>query len=119
MNCKVKFKQTQTLFQSAMSVNNGATLFFCVFMSIWVAYFLESWKRKQALLGHIWGVLKFDQSDVSKIFSIFRSGERKEKFTTNKTYMYCWCSGIFPASSMQEAGVRFCTALWSILYWGF
>lgn len=63
---KLKQKTNQILFlQSAMSVNNGATLFFCVFMSIWVAYFLESWKRKQALLGHIWGVLKFDQSDVS------------------------------------------------------
>jgi len=48
-------------------MNNGATLFFCVFMSIWVAYFLESWKRKQALLGHIWGVLKFDESDVRNL----------------------------------------------------
>ena len=50
----------------ATSVNNIAALLFCVFMSIWVAYFLESWKRKQALLGHIWGTLKFEQSDVSK-----------------------------------------------------
>ena len=49
--------------QMATSVNNPSTLLFCVFMSIWVAYFLESWKRKQALLGHIWGVLNFDESE--------------------------------------------------------
>ena len=48
--------------QMATSVNNPATLMFCIFMSIWVAYFLEMWKRKEAMLGHIWGTLKFEMS---------------------------------------------------------
>jgi hypothetical protein len=36
--------------------DNGATVFFSVFMSIWATLFLEIWKRTQVRLSYEWGV---------------------------------------------------------------
>ena len=56
-------------------------------MSIWVAYFLELWKRKEALLGHIWGTLKqTENADVSKIEN---SRTRKKEQAKQRVKLLC------------------------------
>ena len=40
--------------------DNGTTVFFAVFMSLWAAFFLEGWKRYSAEICHQWDVYGFD-----------------------------------------------------------
>ncbi|XP_041352260.1 anoctamin-1-like isoform X5 [Gigantopelta aegis] len=39
--------------------DNGATVFFAVFMSLWGTLFLEFWKRRQATIQHKWDLTNF------------------------------------------------------------
>ncbi|XP_042197254.1 anoctamin-5 isoform X4 [Callorhinchus milii] len=41
--------------------DNGATLFFAIFMGIWVTLFLELWKRRQARLEYEWDLVDFEE----------------------------------------------------------
>ncbi|XP_060532347.1 anoctamin-1-like isoform X2 [Cylas formicarius] len=41
-------------------VDNPATIFFAVFMSVWGAIYLELWKRYSAEVTHRWGLTGFD-----------------------------------------------------------
>ncbi|XP_072448850.1 anoctamin-5 isoform X1 [Chiloscyllium punctatum] len=41
--------------------DNAATLFFAVFMGIWVTLFLELWKRRQAKLEYEWDLVDFEE----------------------------------------------------------
>ena len=40
--------------------DNGSTVFFAIFMSLWAAFFLEGWKRYSAEICHHWDVYGFD-----------------------------------------------------------
>ncbi|KAM9301566.1 anoctamin-5 [Gastrophryne carolinensis] len=41
--------------------DNVATLFFAIFMGIWVTLFLEFWKRRQARLEYEWDLVDFEE----------------------------------------------------------
>ncbi|XP_077372214.1 anoctamin-5 [Festucalex cinctus] len=41
--------------------DNVGTLFFAVFMGIWVTLFLELWKRRQARLAYEWDLVDFEE----------------------------------------------------------
>uniref|UniRef100_A0A8C9WDW9 Anoctamin n=1 Tax=Scleropages formosus TaxID=113540 RepID=A0A8C9WDW9_SCLFO len=41
--------------------DNSATVFFAIFMGIWVTLFLEFWKRRQAQLGYEWDLVDFEE----------------------------------------------------------
>ncbi|XP_043938535.1 anoctamin-5 isoform X2 [Protopterus annectens] len=41
--------------------DNVATLFFAIFMGIWVTLFLEFWKRRQAKLEYEWDLVDFEE----------------------------------------------------------
>ncbi|XP_022914526.2 anoctamin-1-like [Onthophagus taurus] len=41
-------------------IDNPATIFFAVFMSVWAAVYLELWKRYSAEIAHRWGLTGFD-----------------------------------------------------------
>uniref|UniRef100_A0A8C3R7Z3 Anoctamin n=1 Tax=Cyanoderma ruficeps TaxID=181631 RepID=A0A8C3R7Z3_9PASS len=41
--------------------DNVATLFFAIFMGIWVTLFLEFWKRRQARLKYEWDLVDFEE----------------------------------------------------------
>ncbi|XP_017578355.1 anoctamin-5 isoform X2 [Pygocentrus nattereri] len=41
--------------------DNTATVFFAIFMGIWVTLFLEFWKRRQARLGYEWDLVDFEE----------------------------------------------------------
>ncbi|XP_021326433.1 anoctamin-5 isoform X2 [Danio rerio] len=41
--------------------DNAATVFFAIFMGIWVTLFLEFWKRRQARLEYEWDLVDFEE----------------------------------------------------------
>lgn len=51
---------TCTYSKIAHFVDNPATIFFALFMSIWATIYLEFWKRYSAEITHRWGLSGFD-----------------------------------------------------------
>uniref|UniRef100_A0AAZ3SHX1 Anoctamin n=1 Tax=Oncorhynchus tshawytscha TaxID=74940 RepID=A0AAZ3SHX1_ONCTS len=47
--------------------DNPATVFFAIFMSLWVATFLEHWKRRQISLNHSWDLTGLEEEEVHTI----------------------------------------------------
>ncbi|KAG7270816.1 hypothetical protein CRUP_037150 [Coryphaenoides rupestris] len=43
--------------------DNPATVFFAIFMSLWVAMFLEQWKRRQITLNHSWNLTGMEEDE--------------------------------------------------------
>uniref|UniRef100_A0AAR2IQU6 Anoctamin n=1 Tax=Pygocentrus nattereri TaxID=42514 RepID=A0AAR2IQU6_PYGNA len=43
--------------------DNGGTVFFSIFMSLWAVTFLEYWKRTCAVLSHRWDCSEFEESE--------------------------------------------------------
>ncbi|XP_028981057.2 anoctamin-2b isoform X2 [Esox lucius] len=43
--------------------DNPATVFFAIFMSVWVAMFLEQWKRRQITLNHSWDLTGLEDEE--------------------------------------------------------
>ena len=41
-------------------VDNGSTIFFSIFVSIWASVFIELWKRYSAEFAHRWNIFGFD-----------------------------------------------------------
>ena len=51
--------------QVALLFDNGSTIVFACFMSLWAVLFLEFWKRKQFRLQFRWSTLGYEDIDVS------------------------------------------------------
>lgn len=51
---------TCTYSRIAHFIDNPATIFFAVFMSVWSIIYLEFWKRYSAEITHRWGLAGFD-----------------------------------------------------------
>lgn len=49
--------------RASLLFDNGGTVFFAAFMSIWAVLFLEMWKRKQFVLQHRWDVLGYEDAE--------------------------------------------------------
>uniref|UniRef100_A0A4W3J8J6 Anoctamin n=1 Tax=Callorhinchus milii TaxID=7868 RepID=A0A4W3J8J6_CALMI len=49
-------------FKIGLLFDNGGTVFFSVFMSLWAVTFLEYWKRKSVVLADKWDCLEFEGS---------------------------------------------------------
>ncbi|XP_028809715.1 anoctamin-4 isoform X2 [Denticeps clupeoides] len=43
--------------------DNGATVFFAVFMAVWATVFLEFWKRRRAVLGYDWDLIDWEEEE--------------------------------------------------------
>uniref|UniRef100_A0A672ILW6 Anoctamin n=1 Tax=Salarias fasciatus TaxID=181472 RepID=A0A672ILW6_SALFA len=43
--------------------DNGATVLFAIFMSLWAALFLEHWKRRQMYLKHSWDLTSLEDEE--------------------------------------------------------
>ncbi|XP_076354778.1 anoctamin-4-like isoform X3 [Tachypleus tridentatus] len=52
--------QTCTFVRITHLFDNGAAVFFAVFMSLWAVIFMELWKRYSAKITHHWDVTNFD-----------------------------------------------------------
>ncbi|XP_039647907.1 anoctamin-4-like isoform X3 [Perca fluviatilis] len=45
--------------------DNGATVFFAVFMAVWATVFLEFWKRRRAVLAYDWDLIDWEEEELS------------------------------------------------------
>uniref|UniRef100_A0A8C6WFF5 Anoctamin n=1 Tax=Neogobius melanostomus TaxID=47308 RepID=A0A8C6WFF5_9GOBI len=65
--------------------DNEGTIFFAIFMGIWVTLFLEFWKRRQARLEYEWDLVDFEedqqQLQTRPEFEIQCTGRRLNKIT--------------------------------------
>ncbi|KAM9327575.1 anoctamin-4-like [Pholidichthys leucotaenia] len=43
--------------------DNGATVFFAVFMAVWATVFLEFWKRRRAVLAYDWDLIDWEEQE--------------------------------------------------------
>ncbi|KAG7497295.1 anoctamin-4 isoform X1 [Solea senegalensis] len=43
--------------------DNGATVFFAVFMAVWATVFLEFWKRRRAVLAYDWDLIDWEEDE--------------------------------------------------------
>uniref|UniRef100_A0A8C1WIH2 Anoctamin n=1 Tax=Cyprinus carpio TaxID=7962 RepID=A0A8C1WIH2_CYPCA len=82
--------------------DNPATVFFSIFMSLWAAFFMEHWKRRQMCLNYEWDLTGFEDEEPER-----------EKLT---------CRDRFPAYMMNlimmllMIGVTFAIVFGVILY---
>ncbi|KAM6960603.1 anoctamin-1 [Aplochiton taeniatus] len=52
-----------TLARASYLFDNGATVLFAIFMSLWAACFLEHWKRRQMCLKHCWDLMGLEDEE--------------------------------------------------------
>uniref|UniRef100_A0A8C8VQY5 Anoctamin n=1 Tax=Pelusios castaneus TaxID=367368 RepID=A0A8C8VQY5_9SAUR len=43
--------------------DNGATVFFAVFMAVWATLFLEFWKRRRAVIAYDWDLIDWEEEE--------------------------------------------------------
>uniref|UniRef100_A0A3Q3C729 Anoctamin n=1 Tax=Haplochromis burtoni TaxID=8153 RepID=A0A3Q3C729_HAPBU len=55
-----------SLARASYLFDNGATVLFAIFMSLWAAWFLEHWKRRQMYLKHTWDLTSLEDEEVMK-----------------------------------------------------
>ncbi|KAM7002986.1 anoctamin-2 [Tautogolabrus adspersus] len=53
-----------SLARASYLFDNGATVLFAIFMSLWAACFLEHWKRRQMCLKHRWDLTSLEDEEV-------------------------------------------------------
>ncbi|XP_029010483.1 anoctamin-2 isoform X2 [Betta splendens] len=52
-----------SLARTSYLFDNGATVLFAIFMSLWAACFLEHWKRRQMCLKHSWDLTSLEDEE--------------------------------------------------------
>lgn len=52
--------------QAGLLFDNGGTVFFSIFMSLWAVTFLEYWKRTCSVLAHRWDCSEFEETEVKR-----------------------------------------------------
>ncbi|XP_059191503.1 anoctamin-2 [Centropristis striata] len=52
-----------SLARASYLFDNGATVLFAIFMSLWAACFLEHWKRRQMCLKHMWDLTSLEDEE--------------------------------------------------------
>uniref|UniRef100_A0A1B8Y3M3 Anoctamin n=1 Tax=Xenopus tropicalis TaxID=8364 RepID=A0A1B8Y3M3_XENTR len=91
--------------------DNVATLFFAIFMGIWVTLFLEFWKRRQARLEYEWDLVDFEEEQQQlQLRPEYESKctEKKKNPVTQEMEPY------LPATSKAA---RFCFSGATVLFW--
>ncbi|XP_046890633.1 anoctamin-2 [Hypomesus transpacificus] len=78
-----------SLARASYLFDNGATVLFAIFMSLWAALFLEHWKRRQMCLKHSWDLTSLEdeeervQDEPRPEYETVLQ-EKKQKMKTNK-----------------------------------
>ncbi|XP_042166943.1 anoctamin-1-like [Oncorhynchus tshawytscha] len=58
-----KLSSVCSLTRASYLFDNGATTLFAIFMSLWAAFFLEHWKRRQMCLKHAWDLTSLEDEE--------------------------------------------------------
>uniref|UniRef100_A0A8C3R732 Anoctamin n=1 Tax=Cyanoderma ruficeps TaxID=181631 RepID=A0A8C3R732_9PASS len=91
--------------------DNVATLFFAIFMGIWVTLFLEFWKRRQARLKYEWDLVDFEEEQQQ----LQLRPEYEAKCTQKKRNPIT--QEMEPYLPLTSQAVRFCVSGATVLFW--
>uniref|UniRef100_A0A8C0UHA5 Anoctamin n=1 Tax=Cyanistes caeruleus TaxID=156563 RepID=A0A8C0UHA5_CYACU len=91
--------------------DNVATLFFAIFMGIWVTLFLEFWKRRQARLKYEWDLVDFEEEQQQ----LQLRPEYEAKCTRKKRNPIT--QEMEPYLPLTSQAVRFCISGATVLFW--
>uniref|UniRef100_A0A8C5MWS2 Anoctamin n=1 Tax=Leptobrachium leishanense TaxID=445787 RepID=A0A8C5MWS2_9ANUR len=91
--------------------DNVATLFFAIFMGIWVTLFLEFWKRRQARLEYEWDLVDFEEEQQQ----LQLRPEYEVKCTQKK--MNPVTQEMEPYLPITSKAARFCFSGATVLFW--
>jgi len=91
------------------SFNTLANIWYAVFLMIWTTWFVESWKRKQNIIGHKWLMREFhdsttDRSDFKADLDVDVETKKKWMVSVTNTYLRTVFVGI-PTTAFFVAGV--------------
>uniref|UniRef100_A0A665WQM1 Anoctamin n=1 Tax=Echeneis naucrates TaxID=173247 RepID=A0A665WQM1_ECHNA len=91
--------------------DNEGTVFFAIFMGIWVTLFLEFWKRRQARLEYEWDLVDFEeeqqQLQIRPEFEIRCTNRRLNKIT----------QVLEPYLPITSKCARFCLSSATVVFW--
>ncbi|XP_019116302.1 anoctamin-5b isoform X1 [Larimichthys crocea] len=91
--------------------DNEGTVFFAIFMGIWVTLFLEFWKRRQARLEYEWDLVDFEeeqqQLQIRPEFEIQCTNRRLNKITQEME----------PYLPITSKCARFCLSTATVVFW--
>lgn len=100
----------QSSWQSSLFDNEG-TIFFAIFMGIWVTLFLEFWKRRQARLEYEWDLVDMEeeqpQLQIRPEFEIKCTRRRLNKITQEMEPFLPW----------KSKCARFCVSITTVMFW--
>ncbi|ESO11495.1 hypothetical protein HELRODRAFT_71534, partial [Helobdella robusta] len=65
--------------------DNGATVFFAIFMSFWATIYLEMWKREQAGIQFLWDLRNFEEEEEPPRPEYFTRKAKSKYVKYNKT----------------------------------
>ncbi|XP_036619092.1 anoctamin-5 isoform X1 [Trichosurus vulpecula] len=91
--------------------DNVATLFFAIFMGIWVTLFLEFWKRRQARLEYEWDLVDFEEEQQQ----LQLRPEYEAKCTKKKKNPVT--QELEPYLPITNQALRFCFSGATVLFW--
>ncbi|XP_030056565.1 anoctamin-5 isoform X2 [Microcaecilia unicolor] len=91
--------------------DNVATLFFAIFMGIWVTLFLEFWKRRQARLEYEWDLVDFEEEQQQ----LQLRPEYEAKCTSKKKNPVT--QDMEPYLPLTSKAARFCFSGSTVLFW--
>ncbi|XP_029950336.1 anoctamin-5-like isoform X1 [Salarias fasciatus] len=91
--------------------DNEGTVFFAIFMGIWVTLFLEFWKRRQARLEYEWDLVDFEeeqqQLQIRPEFEIRCTNRRLNRITQEME----------PYLPVTSKCARFCLSGATVIFW--
>uniref|UniRef100_A0A8C2KVH5 Anoctamin n=1 Tax=Cyprinus carpio TaxID=7962 RepID=A0A8C2KVH5_CYPCA len=91
--------------------DNEGTVFFAMFMGIWVTLFLEFWKRRQARLEYEWDLVDFEeeqqQLQIRPEYELKCTGRRFNRITQEME----------PYLPFPSKCARFCLSGATVLFW--
>ncbi|XP_026234344.1 anoctamin-5b isoform X1 [Anabas testudineus] len=91
--------------------DNEGTVFFAIFMGIWVTLFLELWKRRQARLEYEWDLVDFEeeqqQLQIRPEFEIKCTNRRLNKITQEME----------PYLPITTKCARYCLSAATVIFW--
>ncbi|XP_029904048.1 anoctamin-5b isoform X2 [Myripristis murdjan] len=91
--------------------DNEGTVFFAIFMGIWVTLFLEFWKRRQARLAYEWDLVDFEeeqqQLQIRPEFEAKCTDKRLNRITQEME----------PYLPLTSKCVRFCVSGATVIFW--
>ncbi|KAK2866834.1 hypothetical protein Q8A67_024951 [Cirrhinus molitorella] len=106
--------------------DNPATVFFSIFMSLWAAFFMEHWKRRQMRLNYEWDLTGFeDEEDHPRAeyeFRVMQKSLKKDHKSQKPEKEKLTCKDRFPAymtnliMMLLMIGVTFAIVFGVILY---